>query len=365
MSLNKIENYDENYPLDTIKVSEMPSAIRTVAKNVINHIDALEQDRVSNDLTSVDEKIKIVFLNNSYIPSGLYMKVDNNWIGCANIQNNYFGTTDIGKRITIDKQSYTFSEKENTKIWSLSNKWEPVIFYDFFETSGMDEELINRGIFGSAPKLKIANIIKKGNLFLPCITTTKVSTLRTTTAYEVKNSFTFSALFSSISREYENTNEIIDISFLAVLMFFKDIFENVKCGLAYDHNHSLYWINQQEKIKINFTLNPNTIYQISIRMLNNEITILINDQEVYRTTNLLISNKQYLFSICEDMNFGYYANASATVGEIQLFSEALTVEENSWNKNFPRTWDFRKTENYLELTLEEKLRLKKILQEVK
>lgn len=364
MSVNKMQKYDKNYPLDTIKVSEIPQAIREKANMIMEDINSLENDRVSNDLGTVDEKIKVVFLNNSYVESGLYMKLNDSWIGCGNIPANGFGLAEDGQRITIDKQSYSFTDKENAKIWSLSNTWKPAIFYDLFETFGTNEELLNRGIFGSIPKLKIFNVTKSFNSLLPVISTTKTTNLRTTTAYEVKNSFTFSALFSNISREYSDTKEIIDVTFLSVLMFFKDIFENVKCGLAYDHNNELYWIDQQKKTKINFTINPNTIYQMSIRMLNNEITILINDKEVYKTTNLLISNKQYLFSVCEDMNFGYYANASATVGEIQLFTEALTVEENSWNKNFPRTWDFRKVDNYLDLTLEERLKLKEILQEI-
>lgn len=364
MSINKIKRYNQNYPLDTIKVSEIPQAIRIKADMIMEDINTLENDRVSNDLGTVDEKVKVVFLNNSYVDSGLYIKLNDNWVGCGNIPSNVFGLAETGQRITIDKQSYSFTDKDNVKIWSLSNNWNPVIFYDLFETFGNNEELSNRGIFGPVPKLKISNITKNSNSLLPVISSTKTTNLRTTTAYEIKNSFTFSALFLNISREYSDTKEIIDVAFLSILMFFKDIFENVKCGLAYDHNNELYWIDQQKKTKINFTINPNTIYQMSIRMLNNEITILINDKEVYKTTNLLISNKQYLFSVCEDMNFGHYANASATVGEIQLFSEALTVEENSWNKNFPRTWDFRKTDNYLGLTLEEKLKLKEILKEI-
>lgn len=104
------KRYNLSSPPDTIKVREIPSAIREKGEEIISYINNLENSRITNSFSDINELIKFLYLtNNSEIGSGIYIKDINNsyWLGIANIKEI---PTDLelknNIRITLNNNSY-------------------------------------------------------------------------------------------------------------------------------------------------------------------------------------------------------------------------------------------------------------------
>ena len=96
-----------------------------------------------------------------------------------------------------------------------------------------------------------------------------------------------------------------------------------------------------------------------MKFFENKLTILVNNTELEKTFNIEISDKNLFFGLCSDMSYGRYANASCLVSEPQIFDVALSAKENLWLMENPRTWNFLNSKSYINLTLDEQLKLKK------
>ncbi|MGL5713194.1 MAG: hypothetical protein ACRCX2_09260, partial [Paraclostridium sp.] len=188
--------------------------------------------------------------------------------------------------------------------------------------------------------------------------------LRTLSAFQINKSFTLTSTFFNISRTYEANQEVVNQSHIAIIFFIKDEFENVKFGVGIDKDSRLVVTNFSEVIPTDLIVMPNLTLQLSVKFLDGKISVLVDGVTVYEMLLVTINNKQLYFSFGDDYGFGAFANCQLTIGEIQIFEEHLTPQEILWNKENPRTWCFKKPNHYLELTLDEKIKLKEFLKTI-
>jgi hypothetical protein len=359
--------YNPDSPINTIQVKDIAGAIRAKGEELKNVIDHLESVRTSPTISLAETDfptMKSVFLDGSgELPSGLYSKIsDKNWVGSGNFDSlpNVFNESNVGDRVTVNNKSYELYKDGDNYVWCESSYFTPQFFYDFFEIpDNTDVVLSNRGANQVDVPLKVSKFQKYSNSLLPYIVTTKTSEIRTNTVYDFGEQFTFSATFLNISREYQDsTLEMIQTNHFSVLMYIKDEFENVKVGLCYDADYKLYFFDGVDKTDLAYTLVENNTYQVSIMVQGDIVKILINNSLVGTLTNNKIKNKQLYFAICSDLNFGQYSNGAVVFGEIQLFTQILTKEENIVLKTQPRTWNFTQGQSYMDFTIEEIINLK-------
>jgi hypothetical protein len=362
--------YNPAYPANGTIIKNIPEAIRYKGEEVINVINLLENKRVSQTLEEVTQlfpDIKSIFIQgNGQLPDGFYNKRGDSWVGIGNF--NYLpadaSTYSEGQRMTIENKSYELIHTTEHKVWVEKPYFYPLIIFDFFELENISTEqtIPNRGVLDTTVTFKTSNIKKPEDYFLPYVFTSKNSELKTTGYLEIGDKFTFTSTFLKISREYQDGSEtVIAGANNAILMFIKDEFENVKIGLAYDKDYQLYLFDKTNKVKIGIQVNENSLYQIGLQYNQGQLSVIIDDNIVYTTSNDVMSDKKLYFSLCNDMSYGQFSNGAAIVGELQIFKEILTPEEHIWIKNNPRTWSFRHTDSYLDLTLDERIKLKQLL----
>lgn len=357
-----LNGFNPNTPTNGIVIKNIPEEIRKKANEIINVLKEIEKDRLTDSFSNIDELIKFAFLvNNGLVGSGLYMKPKDMWIGCTNI-NSFPQDVKLENdmRITFDNQSYVFKELEGEKILSLSNNFLPSIYYDLFTFDPKENKFNFNNIGTNNPNnFLFANFISKAkDCIFPYLQVHKNSKCRTTVPLDIKNTFSFSCLFNNIFREYVENHQTINPDDISILMFIKDKFENVKIGLGYDKSYHLFFIKNKEKFDTKFILSEKAFYQICIKYLNGHVIVCVDDTEIYKTELPLITNKQLLFSVGEDLDFGNYANGSFVFGEINIFDIAITNEENLVLKNNPRNWNFKTNHGYSNFSIEEKLKIK-------
>ncbi len=358
------KRYNLSSPPDTIKVREIPSAIREKGEEIISYINNLENSRITNSFSDINELIKFLYLtNNSEIGSGIYIKDINNsyWLGIANIKEI---PTDLelknNIRITLNNNSYRLKEIDNQFIWSLDNEFKPFLYYDLFKNGNNIE---NDGIADSGYYLYLDGY-ERINDILPFIKSNNIFKCRVINSYNFNKSFSFSVLFNNISRTYSNGN-IIDKDTLSILMFIKDKFDIVRYGIAYDKDNHLFLINKDEKIDLDFIISENSYYQICLSYNNDVLSVFIDSNLIYSQEINIFNDKELFFSVCEDNDYGHYSNGSAIFGEINVFNIPITKEENLILKEHPRSWNINSYKDcYLDLTFEEKIKLKEFVKNI-
>lgn len=358
----KIRNYNPDFPNDTIKIKDIGKIIREKGQELYNFINSIEEDRVTNDLSNLDDLIKFAFLNkNLECDSGIYIKNDDYWIGISTIPSlpdNIIPENNL--RFSFNNNSYQFKEISGNLVWTLSNNFKPCMYYDLFQALANEKNTLkNYGLLSSEYSLNLEGASKQQDL-LPHFYSNRFFKCRTNVGINLSNSFSFSCLFSNISRNYLD-DEIIDLDSYSTLMFIKDKFDVTRIGLIYDKDNKLYLSNKEEIIDLNFILSDSLIYQIAIVFLNNKIKIYINSQVIYENEETTLIDKELYFSICEDNDYGHYANGSANFGEINIFNLAITPQENLILKEHPRSWSHIFTDSYLDLSFEDKVKLKQFI----
>lgn len=357
-------NYNPEYPLDNIKVREIPSVIRNKGEQIINYFKDIENSRVTNSFSNISELINFLFItNNIDLNSGIYIKNDNYWIGVSTIDEL---PTNIEKekdlRLTINSNSYSLKNINENYVFALSNNINPFCYYDLFNLNG---NITNDGFGGKNYGLFIENIERNQDLTIPLLKSNNISKTRIQSSFYFDNTFSFSVLFYGINRRYEN-GTIIDSDILSTLLFIKDKFNVVRLGLCYDKSNKLFLTNKDEKIDLNYILSDDSHYQIAFVHINSKLNIIINSELIFTYNINLLNDKELYFSICEDNDYGHYANASAHFGEINVFNIQITPEENLMLRDNPRRWNISsKKDTYLDLTFEEKLKLKEFVNKIK
>ena len=134
-------NYNPEYPLDNIKVREIPSVIRNKGEQIINYFKDIENSRVTNSFSNISELINFLFItNNIDLNSGIYIKNDNYWIGVSTIDEL---PTNIEKekdlRLTINSNSYSLKNINENYVFALSNNINPFCYYDLFNLNVMHQ----------------------------------------------------------------------------------------------------------------------------------------------------------------------------------------------------------------------------------
>lgn len=355
---------DKNYPLDTIAIKDLPLAIRTKGANIVEYIKNIEEYR-SNNLfkTSLDlfPDYKFLFIHsNSSVPAGLYFKTPDSWIGYSNYSFIPQTTIDIpeGTRVTYGYQTYELKLEGNNKIWTNQVNFTPVLFFDFFETNDANIQLRNKGFKTSDIELILLDFKKETKEIVPFVVADKFTSIKTNKTYLSGKCLTYSALFKNIGRLYSNDEAIAENS-KAALLSINDEFQNIRIGLCYDKQNKLYFYNKENVTDLNFTLSSHLPYQLSLRFFENKLTILVNNNELENKFDIDISDKKLFFGLCSDMSYGRYSNAACLVSEPQVFDIALSPKENLWLMENPRTWNFLNSKSYINLTLNEQLKLKK------
>ena len=365
--MNKIDNiFNENTPVDLTKIKDYPKAVREKALELYNLIKEIENRKTSSNFTNplnILPTLQYLFLKgNPSIPSGLYLRNDKEWFGHSNY--DYLPPTSLdskkGERVSYNNKIYELYLEGENRIWSEKLKFYPKIFFDFFRI----KENLN-GIlpnFGNQLDIKLdyRNITHVEDEILPYIKTSKTSTIRTLAPYIIDKSFTLTSTFFNISRTYEN-QEVVNPSHVSIIYFIKDEFENVKLGIGLDKDNYLVVTNFTDITKTEFVVNPNTTFQVTVKFLDGRIIVMLDSHVVYEDILVTINGKQLYFSIGDDFGYGTFANSQLTFGELQVFKEYLSTPELFWNKENPRTWSFQKSNNYLDLTLEEKVKLKNFI----
>lgn len=358
--MNNKTIYNPASPTDNLKVKEVPGAIRKKGEELYNYIGDLESERVKNNFENINENLNVVYLlNNAEVNSGIYIKHEDQWLGINTIEKlPILNEIENGKRITIGKNSYQFKQINNHNIWTLSNSFKPLMYYDFFQNNAI---LKNEGILSEEFSLTL-NGNQKQDQKLPFVTSSKLFKCRTNVAHHFNNTFSFSCCFKNISRNFED--DIINESNFATLMFLKDKFDVVRIGLVYDKDNHLFFSNRDKTTDLNFVLSENNFYQIAMVHINNKIKVYINSNQIFETEINVLSDKDFYFSVCEDNDYSHFSNGSATFGELNIFDIAITPEENNILKNQPRSWSHQFVPNYLDLTFEEKLKLKSLVKNI-
>ena len=145
----------------------------------------------------------------------------------------------------------------------------------------------------------------------------------------------------------------------AVLLSINDEFQNIRIGLCYDKDNTLYYYDKETLHNLNVQLSTHLPYQISMKFFNNKLTIILNNEELEQKFDIDISDKNLYFGLASDMGYGRYSNGSFLVSEPEIFDIAISKKENLWLMDYPRTWSFLNTKSYINLTLDEQLKLKK------
>lgn len=365
--------YNDESPINTIVLKDVPKAIRDKGKNILNVMAMIENSRTSNSIKDTVEKFPqmshIFIRGNKDIPLGLYTKTndeDNLWVG----NNNFDFITDTpgvnGIRKTINGKSFEFIEVEDIKVWSERPSFFPMFFFDLKKSKENSENVLTHsGISDkNSVTMQVNDVLKYPilNYYLPYIITKKKSEIHTNVEIEIKNKFTFVTNFLKISREYmDGSQEVINNIVDSVLLHIKDRTSFVRISVTYDSENRISLHKDKTKHETDFYISENTSYQIALRYLNGNLTLFIDNQEIYKLEDYTISNKNLSFSICNDMYFGEFVNGSAVAGEVGIYSQHLTPEELLWIKNNPRSWNFSKTSTYLDLSIDEKIKLKELL----
>ena len=357
--------YDKNYPSNTILIKDLPEAIRQKGEQVVSLIKDIEEQKSTSNIKSAIENfpyLNVLFVKeNNNIPKGIYFNNNNYWVG----YNDYeFLPTDItgieiGKRITLDNQTFELRESDNVKVWSSFRSFQPIMFFDLFEYHDENSiELPNRGLQHTEVKM-IVNNLKKTDTLLPYAKFDKTSKMYTNKSISCGYSFTFSALFDKISRTYSDQSQM-NATHNAILFYIKDEFNNVSLALTYDARNHLWFFNKDRGSDLNFILADNKKYQITLQYINNHIDVII-DNVLIKSFTVELDSKLLFYSVGNDMEYGRYTNGSFVISEPSIYKEALSIQELMHTKNNPRTWNFSKSSGYLDLTLDEKIKLKKML----
>lgn len=354
---------DNNFPLDTIQIKKIPEAIRIKGENLYNFIKDVEKYRNNNTFgASLDlfPEYKFLFIHsNSSIPAGLYFKANDSWIGYSNY-SFIPSTTNVpeGTRVTYGHQTYQLQLEGDVKVWSNKIDFTPTLFFDFFETGKTNVELRNKGFSESDIEMVLMNYKRDEHEIIPFVKCDKFTSIKTNKTYHSGKLLTWSALFKNIDRLYSN-DEPIDMQSKAVLLSINDEFQNIRIGLCYDKENNLYFYNKEQTTFLGIQLSTFLPYQLSMKFFNNKLSIIVNNEELEQTFDVEISDKMLFFGLASDIGYGRYSNGSFLVSEPQIFDIALNKKENLWLMDFPRTWSFLNTRSYLNLTLDEQLKLKK------
>lgn len=360
--------YDNNFPLNTTLIKDVPAAIRHKGEELYNLIVSIETDRTTSSIKSTINKYPFMnrlFVNeNTDLPQGIYYNTNGYWIGYSDFTSlpTEISSVDIGRRITIENQTFELKESEGIKAWVLSRSFIPSLFFDLFNYQENNEEtyIHNTGSNDTPIQLITKDIIQVNNIF-PYFSFNKNSKMNTDKPYVCPDNFTFTATFDNIKRYYDN-DEQMDENYFASLMYIQDQFENIKICLAYDKQNHLYLFDKESAIDLNTIISENIKYTLSLIYINNKIEVYINNQKIGILPKNL-KDKYLFFSIGSDMEYGHFYKGSFIVGEPSIFDKALSDKELIYNKNYPRCWSFEKKESFLDLNLEEKMELKKIMYE--
>lgn len=360
-----MNTYDKNYPLNSTLLKDYPEAIRTKGEQLYSLITDIENNRNTSSIKTTTELypfMKELFVaGNSNVPRGLYFNHEKYWIGYNDYEALPTDVEDIelGTRVTIDNQTFELRETEEVKVWCALHSFQPILFYDMFEYNDEENIIIdNRGIFDNNIQLVINNC-KRINDWLPYITFTKGSKIYTKHTFPCPYSFTFSAMFDNITRRYSE-DETMNEAHNAVLMYIKDEFSNINLTLAYDKSNHLLFFNKDKKEDLQVTLSENVKYQISLQYINEHLDIYIDNMKI-KSIPINLKDKLLYFAIGNDMEHGRFCEGSFIVAEPSIYKESLSIKEIMHNKVFPRTWNLKFKDSYLDLTLDEKIKLKEIL----
>lgn len=360
-----MNTYDKNYPLNSTLLKDYMEVVRVKGEQLYSLITDIENNRNTSSIKATTELypfMKELFVaGNTDIPRGLYFNHDKYWIGYNDYESlpTDVENIELGTRVTIDTQTFELRETEGVKVWCALHSFQPIIFYDMFEYNNEEALIIdNRGIFNNNIQLVINNC-KRINDWLPYISFTKKSKMYTKQAFACPYSFTYTAMFDNVTRRYSD-EETMNENHYAVLMYIKDEFENINITLAYDKYNHLFLFNKDKKEDIQATLSENAKYQISLQYINEHLDVYIDNMKI-KSIPVTLKNKMLYFAIGHDMDYGRFCEGSFIISEPSLYTEALTTKEIMHTKVFPRTWNLKFKESYLDLTLDEKIKLKEML----
>lgn len=360
--------YNQESPSDLTLIKNLPEAIRNKGNEVINLLIALENSKISSNINNVLENfpfVKSIFLQgNGKIPDALYNKRGDSWVGIGNF--NYLPIANEnnkeGDRVVIHNKVYELVLSDSLKIWVEVPEITPSLFYDFFEVPETitSYEVANRGKGNNEVKLSLNNVNKFDRTFVPYLVTNKTSQIKTTLPILFKDKFTFSTTFYSIKRTYENTmTDIVSPEHIAVLMYIRDEFENVKIGIGYNKDNKLCFFNKTTISEIDFYISEFNSYQFALQLQGNKLRVIEKDKIIFETNDEIIKNKKLYFAIACDMHYGQYTNASTTFGEVIVTDDVISLKENLLLYEKPRSFSFYNLkETYLDLSLKSKVELK-------
>lgn len=364
-----MNTYDKNYPLNSILLKDYPEAVRVKGEQLYSLITDIENNRNTSSIKTTTELypfMKELFVaGNTDIPRGLYFNHDKYWIGYNDYESlpTDVENIELGTRVTIDTQTFELRETEDVKVWCALHSFQPILFYDMFEYNNEEAIILdNRGIYQNNIQLVINNC-KRINDWLPYVSFTKTSKMYTKQALVCPYSFTYTAMFDNITRNYSD-EEAMNQNHNAVLMYIKDEFDNIHVTLAYDKYNHLFIFDKDKKEDVQTTLSENVKYQITLQYINEHLDIYIDNMKV-KSIPIILKDKMIYFAIGHDMDYGRFCEGSFIVTEPSLYTEALTTKELMHTKNFPRTWNLKFKESYLDLTLDEKIKLKESLIDLK
>lgn len=365
--------FNPESPSDLTVIKDIPKAIREKAQELMNVLLSLEESKVNSSIQetlSYFPFVKSIFIQgNGQIPDALYVKRGESWVGYGNY--NYLPVIDErskdGDRVTIHGKTYELTFSGELKIWVEQPEITPVLFYDFFElpTDFVSHDLGNQGIGDKNILMNTSNVSKDDRYFVPYLKTSSNSRTHTNNPLPVGDKFTFTAMYNSIGREYyDGTENVIAPENMAVLMYIRDEFENVKIGICYDKDNVLHYFDKTVKTSMNKSLQLDAPTQLSIQLHCDTVKIVMNDLVIFTTENNIIKNKNLIFSLCNDINYGQYANGAAIVGEPMVFFDVLSNRELGLLIDKPRSFYFNSQFNtYLDLSISDKIALKKFMQD--
>ena len=163
---------DNNYPLDTTAIKNIPETIREKGKQIESYIKDIELYRNNNTFTAslqLFPEYRFLFIHsNSTIPAGLYFKANDSWIGYSNYSFIPY-TTNVpeGTRVSYGHQTYELHKEGENKIWTNKIDFTPSLFYDFFETDGTNTELQNKGFKESDVEFVLMNYKRNDTDIVP------------------------------------------------------------------------------------------------------------------------------------------------------------------------------------------------------
>lgn len=363
-----MNNYDKNYPLNSTLLKDYMEVVRTKGEQLYSLITDIENNRNTSSIKTTNELypfMKELFVSgNVDIPRGLYFNHDTYWIGYNDYESlpTDVDNIEIGTRVTIDNQTFELRQSEEVKVWCALHSFQPILFYDMFEYNDEDSIILdNRGIYQNNIQLVINNM-KRVNDWLPSAKFTKGSKMYTKQTFTCPYSFTITALIDNISRHYSD-EETMNENHYAALMYIKDEFDNIHLTLAYDKYNHLFLFNKEVKIDLQTTLSENVKYQVTLQYRNEHIDIYL-DNTFIKSIPIVLKDKMLYFAFGHDMDYGRFCEGSFIISEPTLYQESLSVKEIMHTKVFPRTWNLKVKESYLDLTLDEKIKLKEMLKEM-